>query len=182
MNKSLFHQLEGSAICFKPLDLKDTEAIFHFASDEDVSKFIGWDRMKDVEETEKFIELMQGREISGTHLYASIVLKTTKEIIGTAMIFNFDQEANHAEVGYVFDKKHWGKGYGTECVELMSNFAFETLQLHKLYAKVVDANISSARILEKNGFKLEGQLADHYFIDNRYYDALFWGKIQYENH
>ena len=63
---------------------------------------------------------------------------------------------NHAEIGYVFHKEHWGKGYGTESVALMSDFAFESLNLHKLHVSVVDANIGSARILERNGYELEG--------------------------
>lgn len=180
MNKDAFHQLEGTKIFFTPLHIKDTEAIHQFASDEEVSLFIGWDLMKTLNETKEFIELMVERESLGTHLYASVVLKSTQEIIGTVMIFNFDQEANHAEVGYVFNKGHWGKGYGTECVSLMSGFAFESLNLHKLYARVVDANIGSAHILEKNGYELEGQLKDHYFIQNQYYDALLFGKIQGE--
>jgi ribosomal-protein-alanine N-acetyltransferase len=60
----------------------------------------------------------------------------------------------------------------------MSDFAFESLNLHKLHTNVVDANIGSARILEKNGYELEGRLKDHYFIEDKYYDALFFGKIQ----
>jgi ribosomal-protein-alanine N-acetyltransferase len=107
--------------------------------------------MNTLKETSEFIELMLKRESEGTHLYASIAVKSTQEVIGTAMIFNFDQQANQAEVGYVFHKDYWGKGYGTESVALMSDFAFESLNLHKLHASVVDANIGSARILEKMG-------------------------------
>jgi ribosomal-protein-alanine N-acetyltransferase len=178
MNISLFHELEAESICFKALDLKDAEEIHKYASDEEVSRFIGWKLMHTLNETRDYIEVMINREPAGTHLYASIVLKATQAIIGTAMIFNFDKEANHAEIGYVFHKDHWGKGYGTEAVNLMNNFAFEKLCLHKIHANVVDANIGSSRILEKNGFELEGRLKDHYFIEEMYYDCLIWGKIQ----
>jgi ribosomal-protein-alanine N-acetyltransferase len=121
---------------------------------------------------------MLKRESAGTHLYASVVLKATQKIIGTVMIFNFDYEAKHAEIGYVFHKNHWGKGYGTEAVSMMDNFAFESLDLHKLHASVVDTNIGSVRVLEKNGFELEGRLKDYYFIENKYYDGLLLGKIR----
>ncbi len=123
---------------------------------------------------------MLKRESAGTHLYASIVLKSTQEIIGAAMIFNFDREAKHAEIGYVFHVDHWGNGYGTETVSLMNNFAFESLNLHKLHAHVVDSNIGSNRVLEKNGFELEGRFKDYYFIEGMYYDGLFLGKFQSE--
>ncbi|MCL6572209.1 MAG: GNAT family N-acetyltransferase, partial [Bacillus sp. (in: Bacteria)] len=78
----------------------------------------------------------------------------------------------------VFHRDNWGKGFGTECVALMSDFAFESLNLHKLHASVVDANIGSARILEKNGYLVEGNLRDHFCIDEKYYNALLFGKIQ----
>ncbi|MCM2536173.1 GNAT family N-acetyltransferase [Neobacillus pocheonensis] len=177
MNKSLFHSLEGENITFKALSIDDVKEIHNYASDKEVSRFIGWDLMNTLNETREHIEIMLKRESTGTHLYASIVVKSTQAIVGTAMIFNFDQEANHAEIGYVFHKDHWGKGYGTESVALMSDFAFKSLNLHKLHASVVDTNIGSARILEKNKYELEGRLKDHYYIEDKYYDALLFGKI-----
>lgn len=178
MNTSLFHSLQGVNICFKSLSTNDVKEIHNYASDEEVSRFIGWNLMSTLNETREHIETMIKRETEGTHLYASIVLKSTQAIIGTAMIFNFDKEANHAEIGYVFHKEYWGKGYGTESVNLMSDFALKSLNLHKLHARVVDSNIGSARILSKNGYELEGRLKDYYFIDDKYYDALLFGKIQ----
>lgn len=178
MNKSLFHRLEGENICFKSLSISDAEEIHSYASDENVSRFIGWKLMHTLDETRDYIEEMMKRESVGTHLYASIVLKSTQVIIGTAMIFNFNLEAKHAEIGYVFHSDHWGKGYGTEAIALMNDFAFESLNLNKLHACVVDANIGSSRILEKNGFELEGRLKYYYFIDGVYYDNLSFGKIK----
>lgn len=180
MNKDLFHSLEGKSIYFKTLSTNDVQAIHDYAADKDVKRFIGWNLMKTLNETREFVELMIKREEAGTHLYASVALKSTHEVIGTVMIFNFDKEANQAEVGYVFHKNHWGKGYGAESLALVTDFAFESLNLHKLHACVTDANIGSARILEKNGYELEGRLKDHYFIEDKYYDSLLFGKIQVE--
>ncbi|MFE8698692.1 GNAT family N-acetyltransferase [Cytobacillus sp. FJAT-53684] len=177
MNHRLFHSLEGENIYFKVLSTDDVQEIHSYASDEDVSRFIGWALMNTLNETRSYIDVMLKRESEGTHYYASIIQKSTQEIVGTAMIFNFDDEANQAEIGYVLHKSHWGKGYGTECVALMSDFAFKSLNLHKIHASVVDANVGSARILEKNKFELEGRLRDHYFIEDKYYDALLFGKI-----
>lgn len=178
MDASLFHKLEGKDIYFEALNTKDVNEIHQYASDEEVSRFIGWRLMKNLDETRDHIEEMLKRESAGTHLYASVVLKATKVIIGTAMIFGFDKEANHAEIGYVFNKAYWGKGYCTEATNLMSNFAFEVLELHKLHARVVDANNGSIRVLEKNGFDLEGKLKDYFFIEGRYYDELIFGKLK----
>lgn len=116
MSAGIFHGLEGGNICFKPLETDDAEAIHSYASDVNVKRFIGWPLMKTLEETRGHVEEMLKRESAGTHLYASVVLKSTREMIGTVMIFNFDREADHAEIGYVFSSKHWGRGYGSEAV------------------------------------------------------------------
>ncbi len=176
-NLRLFHTLEAGNICFKSLAADDTREIHTYVSDEEVSRFIGWKLMKTLDETRAFIETMLKREAAGTHMYASVILKATQAIIGTVMIFDFDQIANQAEIGYVFHKKYWSKGYGTESIALLTDFAFDTLKLHKLHASVVDANIGSARILEKNGYELEGRIKDHFYIDSTYYDQLLYGKI-----
>ncbi len=178
MNSNLFHGLEGKEIYFKPLSTSDALEIHSYASDENVSRFIGWQLMHSLNETYEHIEKMMKRESEGSYLYASIVLKSTQAVIGTVMIFNFNSEANHAEIGYVFNSSYWGNGYGTEAVSLLNDFAFKTLKLHKLHANVVAANIGSTRILEKNGFELEGRLKDYYFIDGQYYDGLLFGKFQ----
>ncbi|HRS22314.1 MAG TPA: GNAT family N-acetyltransferase, partial [Clostridia bacterium] len=89
MSASIFHSLEGRNIYFKPLNAIDAEAIHSYASDENVKRFIGWPLMKSLEETRSHIEEMLKRESAGTHLYASVALKSTQEIIGTVMIFNF---------------------------------------------------------------------------------------------
>ncbi len=177
-NLNLFHTLETDNIYFKPLSQEDAREIYDYASDEDVSRFIGWNLMKTLLETREYVETMIKREAAGTHMYASVVLKATQAIIGTVMLFNFDQEANQAEVGYVFHKAYWGKGYGAQSLALVSDFALEMLKLHKLHASVVDVNIGSARILEKNGYVLEGRLKDHFFIEGNYYDSLLYGIIK----
>lgn len=175
---NLFHNLRGKNIYFKALTTEDTMEIHSFTSDPDVSRFIGWKLMTSIKETKDHIENMIKREGEGTYLYASIALKSTNEIIGTAMIFNFSREAKHAEIGYVIKKDSWGKGYGTETVGLLSDFSFSTLKLHKLHANIVDTNYGSGKVLEKNGFELEGRLRDYYYIDGRYLDGLIFGKIQ----
>jgi ribosomal-protein-alanine N-acetyltransferase len=178
MDASLFHGLKGEHIYFKALDTKDVQEIHSYVSDKEVCRFIGWRLMHTVDETYGHIEELLKREAAGTHLYASVVLKSTETVIGTAMIFNFYEGAKHAEVGYVFHKDCWGKGYGTETIALMNHFAFEVLGLHKLHARVIGANIGSSRVLEKNGFKLEGRLKDYHLIEDVYDDDLIFGKVQ----
>lgn len=164
-------------IRFKKVSRKDIENIHEYASDPEVSFFIGWKLKNNIHETNSLVEKMINNQEKGTHQYASVVLESTKKVIGNIMIFNYDKISNQAEIGYVFNKENWNKGHGTESLGLLIDFAFENLKIHKLFAKVVENNIGSSKILEKNNFVLEGRLRDHFYIENKYYDALLYGII-----
>lgn len=172
-----FNALVSERLLFTPISLKDAEAIHTFASDEDVSRFIGWPLTETLEETEDYVKEMIEREDKGSHLYASLVEKNTKRVIGCVMLFNFDKSANSGEVGYVLHKAFWGKGYISEALRVMVAYAFDIMDLHRLSARVVDTNYASAKVLEKNGFKKEGHFRDNYFIEGRYYDGMYYGLI-----
>jgi len=161
----------------KAMSVQHLEDIYHYGKNEDVSRFIGWPLFKDKTHCKEYIEEMCDRHNKGTHMYASVFEKNHSKQIGTLMLFNFDKEANKAEVGYVLSHDIWGKGYGTEALEAIINFAFGELKLHKLHAQVTKGNWGSSKILEKCGFTQEGDLIDHYYIDNKHYNALLYGLI-----
>ncbi|HSL93863.1 MAG TPA: GNAT family protein, partial [Bacillota bacterium] len=54
-----------------------------------------------------------------------------------------------------------------QLVAILSQYALKDLGLRKLYARVVDENTGSARVLTKNGYALEAELKDFYRIDGR---------------
>ena len=82
-----------------------------------------------------------------------------------------------AEIGYSVDRPYWGKGYGTEAVKLMRDYAFNILDLHKLTAGAYAVNKGSIRILEKAGFTIEGTHTNQFLLDSVYTDAVLLGMI-----
>ena len=164
-------------LSFRKVRKKDIENIHEYASDPEVSIFIGWKLKNNIDETNCLVNKIISNQEKGTHQYASVVLKSNKKVIGNLMIFNYDKVSNKAEIGYVFNKENWNMGYGTESLRLIKDFAFNSLKIHKLVAKVVEGNIGSCKILEKNNFVLEGKLRDHFYIENKYYNGLLYGII-----
>ncbi|WOO37597.1 GNAT family N-acetyltransferase [Anaerocolumna sp. AGMB13020] len=177
LNAGKFHGLGDDTIGFKALNTADAAAIHEYASDPEVSRYIGWRLMKSQDETYQHVETMIKRETELIQLYASVYLRETGEIIGTVMLFHMELEAANAEIGYVFRKDAWGKGYGSRSIALISDFVFNTLKFHRLYANVAAENVGSGKILLKNGFLLEGRLKDHYLVEERYCDRLIYGKL-----
>lgn len=78
-------------------------------------------------------------------------------LIGTITLFQVMRGSlQSAFIGYFLDQQQNGKGYTTEAVEMIVNYAFETLHLHRIEAGVMPHNIGSMRVLEKAGFHKEG--------------------------
>ncbi|HEX2082681.1 MAG TPA: GNAT family N-acetyltransferase, partial [Xanthomonadaceae bacterium] len=61
-----------------------------------------------------------------------------------------------AELGYWLGRRHWGQGIMSRIVALFAPQAMEVLRLQRLQATVLDFNVASARVLQKNGFVEEG--------------------------
>ena len=58
-------------------------------------------------------------------------------------------------IGYMILTPWWSKGFGTEAVRQMCGIAFRELALERIIGEVFPDNLASARVLEKNGFRLE---------------------------
>ena len=67
-----------------------------------------------------------------------------------------DVFAHSAEIGYWLGAEHWGRGYATEALIAASDYAFSELDLLRLEAGVFSSNPASARVLEKAGYRREG--------------------------
>lgn len=168
---------EDDSIVMRELKETDTPDIFEFASNPNVKRYIGWPLMNSLEETETFVNTLIKRHEDKTHVYGAVVEKASGKVIGTGMLFGFDDDAKHAEVGYVFSEVVWGKGYGSKVTSWLISYGFETLKRRKLFARVVSGNEGSMRVLEKNGFTMEGTIKEMYCIEGELRDCIYFGLL-----
>jgi ribosomal-protein-alanine N-acetyltransferase len=80
-------------------------------------------------------------------------------------------------IGYWLTPAYWGKGIATAAVDAIVNYAIEN-GFRRLVASVYAPNVGSARVLEKNGFVLEGRLREQRVGRNGVImDELLFGRI-----
>jgi RimJ/RimL family protein N-acetyltransferase len=84
-----------------------------------------------------------------------------------------DRRANLA-IG-IEDFARLGKGLGTETIELIQQYAFGELGLHRLSVRVVDYNHRAIRAYEKCGFVVEGREREAAFVDGQWHDDVMMG-------
>ncbi|MBR5175251.1 MAG: GNAT family N-acetyltransferase [Bacteroidales bacterium] len=78
------------------------------------------------------------------------------KIVGSISVERMaDEERNVGAIGYMILTPWWSKGLGTEAVRQMCGIAFRELALERIIGEVFPENLASARVLEKNGFRLK---------------------------
>nr|WP_308534908.1 GNAT family protein [uncultured Prevotella sp.] len=103
------------------------------------------------------------------------------KLIGHVGLYKIDNTTKKAEYGILLaDDNSRGKGYGTMCTKTMIDFAFDVLCLHKVYAEIIDENISSVTMFKKCGFKIDGVLRDDNFKNGHYCDVLTMSILENE--
>ncbi len=112
-----------------------------------------------------------------TRFQLAVTLRATGELIGNCGIRRDSPMSHEAEIGYEIAPDQWGRGYASEAVAAIVGFGIETLRVHRITAWLVADNVASARVLEKNGFQLEGRLRDKEMYKGRYWDVLMYARL-----
>ncbi|MDZ5810788.1 GNAT family protein [Halorubrum sp. AD140] len=97
--------------------------------------------------------------------------------IGFIWLFHIDDIAARGELGYWICPEEQGQGYATESKKLALKYAFDERGLQKVVARAFEGNAAPRRVLDKLGFKEEGYLRDHYFVNGEYIDTYLFGLL-----
>lgn len=94
----------------------------------------------------------------------AVILKETGSMIGQCGLTMQDWNGKMVpEIGYLFEKAYWHRGYASEAAKGCKEYAFQSLKLPWVYSIIRDNNLPSQRVAERNGMKLCGSLVKHYY-------------------
>lgn len=101
-------------------------------------------------------------EKDGFGLWA-VVLKETNEMIGQAGITLQEVEGETMpEIGYLFNRAYWRKGYAAEAATACKEYAFENMGLTEIVSIIRDTNIASMNVAIRNGMCIWKRFVKHY--------------------
>ena len=168
-------RIEGSRVLIRQLRADDLEGFFAYRSDPQVCRYQNF-MVNSKTEAESFIEEQKHRTLGhrGNWFQIAIELKSEEKIIGDCAIEFKEEEPRIVELGCTITPEQQRKGYATEAVRLLMKEIFKNHNVHKVTARIDVRNPSSARVLEKIGFKQEGRLRKHFFdkISNDWFDEI----------
>lgn len=85
-----------------------------------------------------------------------LAITVNEEVAGSiGIIFNSDIFRKSADIGYWLAEEFWNRGIITECVETLVRHVFDTTDIIRVQAGILEHNKASMRVLEKAGFHLE---------------------------
>lgn len=144
--------------------LDDAYDMYEYASDPEVSKYLPWDPHASLAESE-FV-------ISNYFVYdntnPNFGIFYEGKMVGTCGASN-PHDGTVIEVGYALSKKLWGKGIATKCLKAYINWAKQH-GFNKFIARVLDENIASVKVIEKCGFRKNGNVISHSGIEGPEYE------------
>lgn len=150
--------LETDRLILRKYELGDEIQVFkNWGSDENTSKYVGWNTHKSVEETRKYIEKSIEQAENGEFHWV-VQIKETNELIGDISVIEINKKHSNCEVGYSYGSKYWGKGYATEALRAVIEFLLKECGLHLVEAKHQSLNPASGRVMEKAGMKKDAVL------------------------
>lgn len=103
------------------------------------------------------------------------------QVIGFLDLGGIDWTAGNAWVGIgIGPREFWGKGYGTDAMNVLLRFGFEQLNLKRVTLNVFEYNERAVQSYKKAGFKEEGRLRQWMQRGGERYDLIFMGIMREE--
>ncbi|MBU3143841.1 GNAT family N-acetyltransferase [Clostridium sp. CF012] len=114
--------------------------------------------------------------------YILIKKEDVNKPLGKITLFDFNSRNHSAEFGYYLPGCNRKKGLGIILLAqfIEKSFTDNELNLNKIYATTSSNNIPSMKLLEKFGFKLDGRLREHYWVNEDKYDQLIYSMLKHD--
>lgn len=146
-------ELTTNRLRMRQLARSDRDMFFLLHRNVEVMRYVSNEPLDDMEIGERFeSRLAAWQKNAGHWLCLTVFTLAGNRAIGVTGFKLHDDNPQHAEVGYLFLPEYHGKGYATESLRALKDYAANTLGVKQLTAAVAEGNRNSLGVLEKCGF------------------------------
>ena len=168
----------GEKVLLRAIEETDKEMFLNLINDPETEKMLGGSSFPvSAIEQEKWIKNQAGNK---TNLRCVIAEKSKEELgLGTIILTDVDYKNGTAQAHIKMLKGEGrGKGFGTDALKTLVEYAFAELRLNCIYAEVLSYNNISQRLFEKCGFHRDGVLRARAYKDNGYNDVILYSILK----
>ncbi|MEG0693171.1 MAG: GNAT family N-acetyltransferase [Oscillospiraceae bacterium] len=168
--------LETNRLILRQFEMNDAQATFdNWCSKDNVSKYMRWKTHQSIEETKSMIgKWIEGYKDERSYHWI-IVNRQTQAPIGTIGLFIVNEFDMCGVFGYCLDDVEWGKGYTTEALNAVLEFAFEQVGFNRIEAEHSVNNPASGKVMQKVGMTFEGVAKQKYKCNLGFQDCNLYG-------
>ncbi|ABN52674.1 MAG TPA: N-acetyltransferase [Hungateiclostridium thermocellum] len=116
---------------------------------------------KSIEEIHSFLEVVSAEWQKKEPSYYEFAIVYDSVHIGAVCVY-LNEDRTEGELGWILNKKYWGRGFATEAALAIKSFAINQLKVKKLLARCDCRNLNSARLMEKIGLSFESKSERQY--------------------
>lgn len=170
--------LDGERIRLRKLTEEDTADMHALYSDDVAMAYWGTPATRTIEATRQLVLLDIRAVDNGSAMFWAIEWKATGTVIGKCTLWQYNENNQRAEVGYILNRQYWRQGLMTEALAAMIDYAFSGLGLHRLEADTDSNNTASLALLEKLGFQREGFFRERWYVNGQRQDSVMLGLLE----
>ena len=142
-------KLETERLILRPLSIDDLDAVYKWAGDPRVNKYMIYPLYKSKEDGREWLESVNKDDDKKDF---GFVWKETGELIGSGGIY-YHPDIGIWSIGYNISYDYWNKGLVTEAMKKIIDWACENFEVHVIAGTFAIGNIGSQRVMEKLGMK-----------------------------
>ncbi len=153
----------------------DRAPFMEYRNDPEVARYQSWEGCSE-QEAAAFVEEMAGIPwgVPGRGFQLAVELKETGRLIGDCYLCVDERKPDEAELGFSLSRAYQGRGLAAEAVESVLEYAFHTLQLHRVVAITDCRNSASVRLLEHVGMRREAQIRQKVWFKGAWSDEYIY--------
>lgn len=167
---------ETERLAFRRFDAADLDPMHSYQSREDYARY-AWRGPRTREECARALAENSGIRPwgrDGDHVRFAVSPRGSRELAGEIVLTLMDAAAAQIEIGWVVHPDHAGRGIASEAARAAIEFAFSELGAHRVCASLDALNVSSAKVCERIGMRLEATLRESHHQLGEWRDELIY--------
>ena len=173
--------LTGRSVTLRELRVSDAPILLAMLSTEEVSRFIS-PPPTSVEGFERFIAWTHSERAAGRYMCFGIVPDGMDAAVGLFQVRQSVPDFESAEWGFALGSAYWGSGVFMAGAELVLDFAFDVIGVHRLEARAAVQNGRGNGALRKVGALQEGILRRSFLRNGEHLDQVLWAILSSDRH
>lgn len=172
-------KITGERVYLTEMQEKDAHLLHEYSKEPKLNEYSGpYKASESLEKSKEYIANSKKNILKKDSYILGIYEKITSNFVGTIGFFDLDKEDKNGQLGFWVAKDYWNKGYMTDSVKLMTDYIFNVLKYHRVYAYTHEINKSVERVLSKAGYEKEGELKRTLKSkDGKYHNDIVYGIV-----